>query len=148
MLTVRINEFEGYGPEEFSSFLKEAEDNIYEIVIPKETTTSSAGIDIAWEFFAAAYIGQSLYEISTELCYEFAKPGEGGQFGFKITTGMIHKLANILLQISGAFGNSEQAKPDEFAAAVNRFIAGFKNKQAACQDMFDIANEYHSEIDD
>ena len=148
MLTVRINEFEGYGLREFILFLEEAEDNIYEIVIPKDTTASSSCHDLAWEFFVGAYIGQQLSEISSEFRYKIAKPSHVGQFRFKITTVMNHKLANILLQISGAFGNSEKAKPIKFAREVNRFIANFKNKQAACQDMNDIANEYHSEIED
>ena len=148
MLTIRITEFEGYGLTEFMLFLEEAEDNIYEIVVPKQTTTFSTGIDIAWEFYAAAYIGQCLSQISTKFWYVMAKPALAGQFSFKITTRKIDKLATVLLQTSGAFGNSEQVKPDEFASAVNGFIINIKNRRASCQDMLDIANEYHSETGD
>lgn len=145
MVTIRINEFKGYGLEELTLFLKEADDNIFEIVIPKETTlAASTKNDIAWEFFSAAYIGQRLYELSSEFCYISAKPAVAGIFGFHIATGLIDQLAGFLFQASGVFGNSEVSEPINFALDVGAFITYFKDKPAVCQDLLDIANEYHT----
>lgn len=149
MLTIRINEFEGYGIDEFTLFLDETDDDkTYEIVIPKITTALSSGVDIAWEFFTGACIGERLSEISTVFSYIIAEQEFAGQFRFKIKTELIHELAGILLQTSGAFGNSEEANPVNFASQVHWFIVRSKNKQAICQDVVDIANKYHSETDD
>ncbi|MEO8416644.1 MAG: hypothetical protein ABI472_23465 [Ginsengibacter sp.] len=148
MLTIRINEFEGYGLREFVLFLTEAEDHVFEIIIPKETTAASSNADIAWEFFVGAYIGQQLSDISSSFSYISAKPTDAGQFSFKFTSGLIDALANIIFQISGAFGNTELAVPLAFALEVDAFIVSFQSKYAACQDMFDIANTYDPGIRD
>ena len=149
MATIIINEFEGYGLEEFVLFLKESEDNIFEIVIPKETYfANSTNIDIAWEFFRGAYIGQRLYEISSEFCYITAKPDYPGTFGFNLQTKKIDKLADFLFRVSGAFGNNVVTDPLDFALDIGAFVADFTNRQVVCQDMFDIAFKYHSQKDE
>ena len=144
MITIQINEFKGYGLEEFRLFLKESEDNVYEIIIPKRTTAgTSANADIAWEFFMAAYVGRQLYEISSEFCYTTARPERLGIFGFQITARQIDQLAGLLFQISGAFGNDEVEDPVNFTLEVGSFITYFKDKPTVCQDLFDIAKEYN-----
>jgi hypothetical protein len=149
MVTIRINEFEGYGLDEFKLFLKESEDNIYEIVIPKEASfADSTNTDIAWEFFSGAYIGQRLYEISSEFGYVTAQPGHPGTFGFNLQTKKVNQLADFLFQASGAFGNTAVTEPFDFALDIGAFIADFTNRQVICQDMFDIASGYRSQKDE
>ncbi|KAA9038722.1 hypothetical protein FW778_14345 [Ginsengibacter hankyongi] len=144
MITIKINEFKGYGLEEFTLFLKESEDNVYEIIVPKKTVAgTSANADIAWEYFTAAYIGRQLYEISSEFCYTAATPKRKGEFGFHITARRIEQLAGLLFQASGAFGNAEVAEPVNFTLEVGAFITYFKDKPTVCQDLLDIGKEYH-----
>lgn len=143
MLAIEINQFEGYDVHEFTSFLEENNDDIFEIFIPKDTTLFySSNNDLAWEFAIGAYVGEILKKISTEFSYTGAPIATPDRFSYRIKTKSTGTLAVSLLNISSVFGNSEISEPIDFACEISAFLEDPSNKEVACKDLFDIALEY------
>jgi hypothetical protein len=145
MTTIKINEFTGYDIDEFIEFVNTETSGEFIIHIPKETTLFYCSCeDISQEYAIAAYIGQKLHEISSKFEYHAADLNSLGEFTFIILTNNFKTLGELISEISSVFGNSETIEPINFTSEVSSFIKEFRNKKAACQDLFDLAIEYHT----
>jgi hypothetical protein len=145
MVTIKIEEFEGYDIDEFTEFLLAQNDDQFEIISQKDGVLFfSPHNELAREFAIAAYIGQRLSEISSTFSYTGASLADAGEFTFQIKTKKIDELADILFLFSGGFGNSELSEPIDLASEVSHFIETTKPKDAACVDLLETYHEYYT----
>ena len=142
MVQINITEFEGYDEAAFLNFLELEEGEQLKLSVPKRTALyQSTHLEMATEYSHMLLLGQKLYAMAEDFCYELPRLDEKGHFVFYVLPKDKESLASLLEQLVLMQDYCSDALID-FDVEASEFLGQFGIVDFACYDFFVLASNF------
>lgn len=101
--------------EDIANLLLDEQEQPFEIYFPKYTVLySSTNEDIADDYARLAYVGYRLNQVSDNINHKVVYPYDHKSVLFEVSTKNLNQLAELLLELSYLYENSDEETNEEF----------------------------------
>lgn len=139
--------------EDIINLLLDKQEQPFEIYFPKYTLLySSTNEDIADDYARLAYVGHRLNQSSDHINYEVVYPHDHDSVLFEVTTKSLNQLAELLLELSYLYENSDEETNEEYNYwdDVYQYIDDVECKKHIpyCSEFIEIYIEFKNKINE
>ena len=104
MQTINIHDLKNYNAKLIAEYLSQQEGNIFEIIIPRDQIDpDDKNYTTFWQYHAAAYAGQKLFNVSEGFAYFVPDPHKEDSFRFELEIRNVERLAAALAFIIAGY---------------------------------------------